>query len=110
MQDAAGIIDKVDLVAKVRDAAAAASASAAQAPPGYAFDPSTGYWYSEDAGEGFARPYIGPLGLFWQGCPGPFDRESCPRGYPCILQGGALEPLHSNSGLPSRQRPGHQLC
>lgn len=50
-QDSAGITEKTDLVAKVREVAAADSAAAAQAPPGYAYDPATGYWFSEEAGE-----------------------------------------------------------
>ena len=51
MQDAAGIIDKADLVAKVKEVAAADSAAAAEAPPGYAFDPASGYWYSSESGK-----------------------------------------------------------
>ena len=49
------MVEKEELVQKVREAAAAgpAGAAAAAAPPGYAFHPATGYWYSaESGGEG----------------------------------------------------------
>ncbi|GAB4814666.1 hypothetical protein N2152v2_001712 [Parachlorella kessleri] len=59
-QDAAGIIDKADLVTKVKEVAAADSAAAAEAPPGYAFDPASGYWYSSESG------------LYWDASSGGF--------------------------------------
>ncbi len=59
VQDAVGITDKIDLVAKVREVATAGAAAAAEAPAGYAFDPETGYWYSADAGERTSMPRSG---------------------------------------------------
>lgn len=50
-QDPSGIVEKADLVAKVEAAAAAASSAdgTAAVPPGYAFDPESKYYYSEQA-------------------------------------------------------------
>lgn len=51
-EDASGIIDKSDLVARVREAVAKGpegEGEVAPVPQGYAFDPSSGYYYSSDA-------------------------------------------------------------
>lgn len=44
VQDSAGIIDKAELVERVKQAAAAGPEG--EAPAGYTFDPATGYFYS----------------------------------------------------------------
>ena len=51
-QDAAGIVDKSDLVAKVREVASrgpeGADDPALQVPRGYSYDAGTGYYYSPE--------------------------------------------------------------
>ena len=44
LQDSAGIIEKDDLIAKVKEVAAAGPEG--EAPAGYSFDAATGYWHS----------------------------------------------------------------
>ncbi|KAI7844013.1 hypothetical protein COHA_002550 [Chlorella ohadii] len=46
--DSAGIIEKDDLIAKVKEVAAAGPEG--EAPAGYSFDAATGYWRSADTG------------------------------------------------------------
>lgn len=67
--DAAGAVEKADLVARVREVAAAAPAArgdaksgggAVRAPPGYAFDPGSKMWFSQDSG------------MFWDPASGGF--------------------------------------
>ncbi len=60
-QDPGGIVEKGELVAKVREAAKKmASSLAPAAPPGYVYDPASGYWYGEASG------------LFWDAKSGGF--------------------------------------
>lgn len=47
LQDSAGIIEKDDLIAKVKEVAAAGPEG--EAPAGYSFDAATGYWHSAGA-------------------------------------------------------------
>ncbi|KAK9818356.1 hypothetical protein WJX72_011218 [[Myrmecia] bisecta] len=48
--DSTGIVDKAELVAKVKEAAAKGpEGEVAAAPPSYVFDPNTGYFYSSAA-------------------------------------------------------------
>ena len=49
VQSAAGIVDKGDLVAKVKDSAASTAQAAYPVPPGYAYDAPSGLWYSADS-------------------------------------------------------------
>lgn len=44
LKDSAGIIEKEDLIAKVKEVAAAGPEG--EAPAGYTFDAATGYWHS----------------------------------------------------------------
>ena len=47
--DTTGIVEKPDLVARAQQASAARSdVDFAAAPPGYVFDPSSGYFYNSD--------------------------------------------------------------
>jgi hypothetical protein len=59
VQDGAGIVDKTDLVAKVKEAAAAGPEGAA--PEGYIFDAATGYYLSAGVLECAAGSLIVPL-------------------------------------------------
>ncbi len=51
LQDTTGVVEKGDLVSRVREAAAKGpeGGTAASAPAGYAYDPSSGYWYSSES-------------------------------------------------------------
>lgn len=55
MQDTSGIIEKSDLVARVKQTAAASKQkgkndqAAYHVPPGYVYDPSSQMWYSEES-------------------------------------------------------------
>jgi hypothetical protein len=49
VQSAAGIVDKGDLVAKVKESAASTAQAAYPVPPGYAYDGPSGLWYSADS-------------------------------------------------------------
>ncbi len=54
MKDATGFVEKSELVAKIKEVAASekptAGAASSNAPPGYAFDPTSSMWWSSDSG------------------------------------------------------------
>jgi hypothetical protein len=81
LQDPAGIVEKGDLVARVKAAAAGGSggASAAQAPAGYAFDPATKMWFSPDSG------------MYWDAASGGFFNSADGKWYSYAAAGEWVE-------------------
>jgi len=87
--DPSGIVEKGELVAKVLEAStrgnkgslgkAAAAAVHAQAPAGYAFDPSSGMWHSAESG------------MFWDSNTGGFYNPADGKWYSFSAEGNWVE-------------------